>query len=231
MAVLESIQTDMSEPQRVFSQVALFGNLNDEELVAVAALATMKFFHKNTIIISDGDESDSLYVISQGRVKVFLSDSEGKEVVLNIQGPGEYFGELSLIDQAPRSASVMTLEDSQFLVISRQDFEILLDRHPRIARQLMKGLTRRLRSLTDNVRNLALMDVYGRVAQLLLTLAAEQGGDGRLIENRPTHKEIAARVGASREMVGRILKDLVSGGYIEIDKKAIRILERLPEHW
>lgn len=221
----------MSDQHDVLGKVPLFGTLNQEELAAVARLAVAKFFHKNTIIINEGDDSDSLYVISQGKVKAFLSDPEGKEVVLSTSGPGDYFGELALIDRAPRSASVMTLEDSQFLVIGRRDFEELLDAHPRIALQLMRGLTGRLRDLTENVRSLALMDVYGRVARVLLTLAEEGGGDGTLISHRPTHKEIAARVGASREMVGRILKDLTRGGYIEVGKDSITIKTPLPEHW
>jgi CRP/FNR family cyclic AMP-dependent transcriptional regulator len=165
-----------------------------------------------------------------GRVKVYLSDEDGKEVIINTQGPGEYFGELALIDEAPRSASVMTIEDSKLSIVSKRDFESCLARYPEIALRVIKGLTKRLRHLTENVKSLALMDVYGRVARTLLSLAEEQ--DGKLVvHQRLTQRDIAAMIGASREMVSRILKDLTIGGYITVDKKSITINEKLPHAW
>jgi CRP/FNR family cyclic AMP-dependent transcriptional regulator len=187
-------------------------------------------YPKNVVLITEGDRSDSFYVILSGKVKVFLSDEHGKEVQLNTQGPGEYFGELALIDQAPRSASVMTLEPSQLAVVSRQDFQRCLAENPDIAVELISFLVSRVRSLTESVKNLALLDVYGRVARTLLNLSSEQD-DQLVIKERLTHQEIANRVGASREMVSRIMKDLCTGGYIQIRDHKIFIQEKLPPGW
>jgi CRP/FNR family cyclic AMP-dependent transcriptional regulator len=214
----------------MIQNVPLFSGLPEQDISAIANHAVTRSFAKNTVIINEGDESDSLYLILSGRVKVYLSDEDGKEVILNTQGPGEYFGELALIDEAPRSASVMTLEDSKLSIVSKRDFEACMARHPQIALRVIKGLTKRLRNLTDNVKSLALMDVYGRVARALLGLATEE--DGKLvIHQRLTQRDIAAMIGASREMVSRILKDLTVGGYITMDKKSITINEKLPHAW
>ena len=214
----------------MLNNIPLFEGLSDEDLKAISSHAVTKTYARNTVIINEGDESDSLYVILAGRVKVFLSDEEGKEVILNTQEAGDYFGELALIDEAPRSASVMTLDDSKMSIVSKRDFEGCLTSHPQIALRVIKGLTKRLRNLTDNVKSLALMDVYGRVARTLLSLATEE--DGKLVVNqRLTQRDIASMVGASREMVSRILKDLSVGGYITVDKKSITINEKLPSAW
>ncbi len=214
----------------MFNNIPLFAGLPEEDLKAISSHAVTKSYAKNTVIINEGDASDSLYVIIAGRVKVFLSDEDGKEVILNTQEAGDYFGELALIDEAPRSASVMTLDDSKMSIVSKRDFEDCLVRHPQIALLVIKGLTKRLRNLTDNVKSLALMDVYGRVARTLLSLATDE--DGKLVVNqRLTQRDIASMVGASREMVSRILKDLSVGGYITVDKKSITINEKLPSAW
>jgi CRP/FNR family cyclic AMP-dependent transcriptional regulator len=156
-----------------------------------------------------------------------MSNEEGKEIILNEQGPGEHFGELALLDDTPRSASVMAMEKTQVSVISRQDFRDVLLNHPGIALSLIKDLSRRVRLLSENVKNLALLDVYGRVAKTLIGMARHI--EGRLtIESRPTQQDIANHIGASREMVSRILKDLETGGYITITKKRIFINEKLP---
>lgn len=210
--------------------VHLFAELGPDDSQLLTERCVVRSFPKNTILMNEGDETDSLYVITSGKVKVFVSDENGKEIILNILGPGEYFGELALLDDSPRSASVMTLEDSRFSVISRSDFQQCLVDYPDIAMSLIRALAQRIRSLTDNVRSLALMDVYGRVARTLLDLAADK--DGKLeIEQRLTHQDIANMVGASREMVSRIFKDLTIGHYISVDKGRITINEKLPRHW
>ncbi|MFZ5593668.1 MAG: Crp/Fnr family transcriptional regulator [Pseudomonadota bacterium] len=214
----------------MLANISLFKGLSEDTLRPLLERAVRKVAPKNTIVITEGDQSDSLYVIVEGRVKVFLQDEEGKEIILNFHGPGEYFGELALVDDQPRSASVMTLEKSSFQVISKTDFRQYLVDHPDVALVLIKGLCRRLRMLTDSVKSLALMDVYGRVAKLLLSLAQPREGK-MIIENGITHQEIANRVGASREMVGRILRDLVTGGYIHIEGKTITVNEKLPPAW
>ena len=210
--------------------VPLFAGLEDGGLDAIAKHAVTRGFPKNVILINEGDPGNTLYIILTGKVKVFLRNEQGKEVILNYQGPGEYFGEMALIDEEPRSASVMTLQPSKFLVISRNDFMHCLALNPEVAIQLIKHLSRRLRTLTDNVKSLALLDVYGRLARTLLNLA--QPKEGKLVvTERLTHQDIANLVGASREMVTRIMKDLVAGGYINVQEKTIVINEKLPPGW
>jgi len=142
-----------------------------------------------------------------------LVNDNGKEVVLNIQHAGEYFGEISLMDDGPRSASVMTDEACLFAVLMKQDFLKCISENPNVALRIIRGLTKRLRSLSENVRNLALVDVYGRVASLLTDLAVERNGV-QIIEGKLTQSDIAARVGASPKMVGRIMQDLKNSGYV-----------------
>lgn len=214
----------------ILAHVPLFSGLSGAEIQLVLNHSTKKTVAKNTIVISEGDQSASLYVIIAGKVKVFLQDGEGKEVVLNYQGPGEYFGELALLDNAPRSASVMAVQKSTFLVVSKQEFKQMLSSHPDIAFALIKGLVVRLRLLTENVKDLALTDVYGRVVKLLSGLAQLQAGK-MVIANGPTQQDIANRVGASREMVGRILRDLTTGGYLRMEGKNITINDKLPPGW
>ena len=191
--------------------------------------AVSRTFPKNTIVVTEGDETDSLYIIVSGRVKIYVSDEKGKEIVLNESGPGEYFGEM-VLDEGPRSASVMTLEQTQFLVVPKEDVKEFVTKSPEFALHLILKLIKRVRALTNDVKNLALMDVYGRVARMLLDLAVDRKGV-LAIENKPSQQEIAARVGASREMVGRILDDLTAGGYIKVEKDRITIAKALPRDW
>ena len=209
-------------------QVELFSGLDEAALNLIAQRVVNRSFPANTIVIHEGDEALSLYLIVSGAVKVFLSDDNGKQIVVSSQREGEYFGELALLDDAPRSASVMTTEKSTFMVLNKHDFDHLLEEQPAIALPIMRQLARRVRLLSENVKSLALLDVYGRLARTLLMLA-EPGEDGRLaVREKLTQQELANRIGASREMVARILKDLTTGGYISIDKKRITINEKLP---
>jgi CRP/FNR family cyclic AMP-dependent transcriptional regulator len=214
----------------MLTKVPLFADLDETELAKISSKAVTKRYPRNTTIINEGDISDSLYIILSGGVRVYLSDMEGKEVTLNDQGPGEFFGEMALLDSAPRSASVVTTGKTQLSIISKTDFEEFVIQHPQTLLKILQGSIRRLRALTENVRSLALLDVYGRVARVLLQLAEQE--DGALkIRSGLTQQEIANRVGASREMVSRILKDLRSGGYIEVEDKHIIIKEPLPHDW
>ncbi len=214
----------------MLSDTPLFSALTPEHLRLISGHGVSRTYPKNLVLIHEGDRSDSLYVIVSGKVKVYVSDKDGKEAMLNIQGPGEYFGELALIDASPRSASVMTLEESHLIVVSRAAFQRCISEHPTIAVELIGLLAQRIRTLTENVKNLALLDVYGRVAHTLLKMASDQ--DGQLvIEQRLTHQDIAHMVGASREMVSRIMKDLSSGGYIQVKNRKIIIPGKLPSGW
>lgn len=193
-----------------------------------AQRAVTRTFPKNAVVVREGDRTDSLYIIVSGRVKIYVSD-EGKEIVLGESGPGEYFGEM-VLDEGPRSASVMTLEPTEFLVVAKEDFAEFVANSPQFALHLILKLIKRVRALTSDVKTLGLMDVYGRVARMLLDLAAERDGV-LVIQERPKPQEIAARVGASREMVNNILRDLAEGGYIEIKGDRITIARALPRTW
>ncbi len=214
----------------MLEKTSLFSALDKSELELLSSQAVTRVFPKHSVIINEGDASDALYVVNSGRVKVFLGDEEGKEIVLNTHGPGDYFGELAMLDNAPRSASVVTLEKASISLISKDDFEACLSRNPVLALQVIRDLAKRLRVSTESVRSLALLDVYGRVARLLLQLAEDENGQ-LIVKEKLTHQDIADRVGSSREMITRILKDLKAGGYIEIEDRHITIKGTLPHGW
>ena len=214
----------------MLNMIPLFAGLSNAELRTLESHAVQKTYRKNTVVIEKGDESTSLYVLVSGKVRVYVADDEGKEVVLNLlDEPGAYFGELALVGDTERTASVMTMEDSKLLVISKQDFLACLGNNPQIALALIHHLVEQVKSLTDRVGTLALNDVYGRVAATLREQAREE--DGRMVTARLTQQEIAQMVGASREMISRIFKDLRLGGYIEIEDKRIVLLKKLPPRW
>jgi CRP/FNR family cyclic AMP-dependent transcriptional regulator len=195
----------------------------------IAAVATVRTFPKRAIIVTEGDDTDSLYVVLSGKARVFVADEKGREVQLNQLGTGEYFGEVTL-DGGPRSASVMAVEDCRCAVVKRTEVTAFIEQHPELALHVMRKLARRVRDLTENVRSLALMDVYGRVARLLLELAEEE--DGKLvIRENLTHKDIASRVGASREMISRIFSDLAEGGYVRKEEGNLVIARKPPPRW
>jgi CRP/FNR family transcriptional regulator, cyclic AMP receptor protein len=209
--------------------IPLFAGVQDDALRPLAEKALIRTFPKNTIIVHEGDVSQSLYVILSGKVRVFLGDDSGKELIVDIKGPGQYFGEMAL-DEKPRSASVMTMEASRFAIISKSDFRAFLQDHPNIGFHVIENLIKLVRGMNGNIKSLAMMDVYGRVARMLLDLATET--DGKLvIRDRLTQKDMASRVGASREMINRILKDLSVGGYIKVEGGRITITKTPPPRW
>ncbi len=214
----------------MLKQVEIFSGLSDAELDIIADSCISRSYPKNTVIINEDDFADSLYVIEAGRVKVYCSDKNGKEFIMNTMGAGEYFGELALLDDEKRSASVRTLDKSVFLIMYKDEFNKVLDEQPNIARTLIKNLTKRVRKLTSKVKSLALQDVYGRVAQVLTSMAVERS-DKMYIDEKLTQQDIADRVGASREMVARILKDLTIGKYISFENRRIIIHGKLPAHY
>ena len=201
--------------------IPLFRDLQKDDLDAIAQVAVVKSFPKNGVVITEGEFTRSLYVILSGKVKVYLDDKNGKELVLDVKGPGEYFGEM-VLDEGPRSASVVTTEPCRLAVISTTEFKNLLLKHPQLALHVLENLIHMVRGLNEHVRSLALLDVYGRVARMLLDLAVEQGGN-HVIPEKLTQQEMASRVGASREMINRILRDLATGGYIRVEGKRIII--------
>ena len=203
--------------------------LSEAELQAIRGHGVARSYPKGAVVVTEGDTTDALFVILEGRVKVYATDEQGREILFLTQGPGEYFGELAL-DEGPRSASVMTLEKARLFAVPKPELQKFVATNPAFALNIMRKLITRVRTLTASVKSLALMDVYGRVARLLLELSEEK--DGKLaISERLTQQDVANRVGASREMVGRILKDLADGGYITTDRTGIVINRRPPEHW
>ena len=212
----------------MLDQVEIFHGLADEELKALESSSTTRAFPKNTVVIHENDPADSLFVIESGKVKVYCSDKNGKEFIMNTLGPGDYFGELALLDDSTRSASVRTVEKSEFRIVMKEDFSGVLADHPGIVKQLISNLAGRVRKLTADVKSLALQDVYGRVANVLMDLAEERGDGTLFIPDKLTQQDIADRVGATREMVARILKDLTIGEYIRFEGRHIIINTRLP---
>lgn len=206
-----------------------FRGLPEDKLRALAAKAVLQSVPKNVTVIIEGEFTRSLYVILSGKVRVYLNDENGKELVLDVKGPGEYFGEMAL-DDGPRSASVVTIEPCQFAVISMADFRATLIAEPEMALQVITNLIQMTRGLNENVRSLALLDVYGRVARMLLDLAVEQGGN-QVIPEKLTQQEMANKVGTSREVINRILRDLTTGGYIKVEDRKIMIIKRLPSKY
>lgn len=212
----------------ILAQIEIFSGLSDDELEALNASSVSRQYPKNTVILNEGDHADSLYVIDSGRVKVYCSDKNGKEFIMNTMSGGDYFGELALLDDDRRSASVRTMEKSTFRIIYKDDIQRVISENPNIARILMRNLTRRVRTLTEKVKSLALQDVYGRVTKVLTTMAKPRDDERMFIEERLTQQDIADRVGASREMVARILKDLTIGEYIGFEGRKIIINGKLP---
>ena len=203
--------------------------LPDELLTQISRRASVRSFPRHAVIVIEGDDTDSLYVLLAGRVRVFVSAPDGRELDVNRMGPGEYFGEVTL-DGGPRSASVVALEDCRCAVVHRAELNQLLLELPGLAQHMIRKLAHRVRTMTENMRDLALMDVYGRVARLLLELA--EAVDGRLvISERLTQKDIAQRVGASREMISRIFTELSAGGYVRKENGRLVIARKPPARW
>jgi len=193
----------------------LFAGLDDARLGGLARVTLRTGFGRNTTIIAAGDPTDSLYIVVSGRLKVMMGDEQGREVILSILGPGEFFGEMGLLDDLPRSASVVTLEPCELLKISKADFKRSLAENFGLSLTVMRGLVKRLREADRKIGSLAMMDVYGRVARLLLEMSEDVGGE-KVVVRKLSKQDIAKMIGASREMVSRVMKDLELGGYIEV---------------
>ncbi len=204
--------------------VPLFSQLSEDEIVNLTKVTREKTYPKNSVIVFEDDPGDSLYVVKSGQVKVVLIGEDGREVILSVMGEGDFFGEMALIDDQPRSAHVIAMEDSRLIVLYRQDFLRCLEETPRIALGMLKALSRRLRSADDKIGGLVLLDVPGRVARLLLELADE--GDGKTISRKITHHTIAQMIGSSRETVSRTIRNFSTGGQLKVTSTTIEIIDR-----
>jgi CRP-like cAMP-binding protein len=198
----------------LLSSVELFSELDPDELAAVAAVAKQRTVPRDTTIFHAGDPAESVFVVANGRVKIVTTSSDGKEFILTILGAGQVFGEMALLESAPRSASVITGTAVELLVINRQDFQHLLETEPRITRKLLTILSQRLRRANAKMESLAYMDVAGRLARYLLDLARDHGqrlGNGWVVVRRPTHSDIAHSIGTSRETISRLINEFEEG--------------------
>jgi len=204
--------------------VPLFSTLDDEELEQFAALMREKTYPRGSVIVFEDDPGDSLFIVREGRVKVVLVAEDGREVILGVLGVGEYFGELSLIDDQPRSAHVIAMEDSVLLVLRREDFRKRVESSPRVAWSLLHELSRRLRRADGKIGGLVLLDVPGRIARLLLEMAEESGNAS--IEKPLTHQTIAQMIGASRETVSRAMREFQDAGWITVERRRISVADR-----
>ncbi len=211
-------------------EIPLFQSLPDEQFEFLASLTHKFTYPRGSILLTQGERSNSLFIVVEGRLKVYANGAEGRQTLLAFLGPGDFVGELSLLDDGPRSASVMAVEDTQTLLITQEAFLRFANTYPENLLPMLRIMARRLRALDETVCSLSTLDVYGRVARILLQEA--DGENGQLIIPRMTHQEIAEMVGSSREMVSRIMKGLREGGYISLDSKKRIILERkLPARW
>ncbi|MBK8767035.1 MAG: Crp/Fnr family transcriptional regulator [Burkholderiaceae bacterium] len=201
------------ENKAFLRRVPLFSGLTEPQLENLAGGSARRSYPKGRTIVAEGEPSQSMYILLAGRAKVQRSDSEGKEVILAVLSSGEFFGEMSLIDDAPRSASVITLEPCEFMAVSKEAFKAMLVQSPEVTMAVMRGLVRRLREADKKIETLALLDVYGRVARVLLDFS-ELVGSERIVKNKLPRQEIAKMIGASREMVSRVMKGLEIDGYI-----------------
>ncbi len=204
----------------------LFSRLDAETIRCFEKAAIRKRFPKNTILFSKGDDSASLYIVRSGKAKVIARDEQGKEIVLAVIGPGEYFGEMAAIDGAPRSATIVTKEPSEILVIRSEDFRRSLSSNPDLTFDLLRVLLERLRKADEKIESLAFMNVYGRVTTFLMQTAEPQG-DEWVVREGLTHQEIADVVGSSRETVSRTIRELQDAGFISVERRQITIHRKL----
>ena len=214
----------------LLKSVPLFAGLPNDMLHALASVVMHRSVPRTTMVIAAGDAVDSLYIIISGRLKVMMGEADGKEVILSIIGPGEFFGEMGLIDDEPRSATVITIEPCELLSVAKRDFKKALAENFEMTQAVMRGLVRRLREADRKIGSLALLDVYGRVARLLLDMAENVDGE-KVVTKRLPKQDIAKMIGASREMVSRVMKDLQTGGFIEVRGSTIVVRDTimLPE--
>ena len=199
-------------------------------IVILASRGMRRKYRKGTIVVQEGDSGDALFIVLAGRFKIYSVDPGGKEITYNVLGPGEYFGEMAL-DGGIRSASAITLEAAECVMVSSEVLRAYSREDPDFAYSMLLTVIRRAREATAIARGLALGDVYTRLAAYLKKTSRATENAVRVVEPRLTHLELASRIGASREMVSRILKDLERGGYIEVAGKRLSIIKNLPAHW
>jgi CRP-like cAMP-binding protein len=208
----------------ILRRVPLFESLSEPDLQSFAELVRERSYPKGSVIVFEDDPGDALYVVAAGQVKVVLVAEDGREVILSVLGPGNFFGEMAILDEGPRSAHVIAMEESNLLILRRDDFYGRLRAMPEVAISLLKEISRRLRRADEKIGSLVLLDVNGRLAHLLLRLADEEQGDR--ITRRLTHHTIAQMIGSSRETVSRAMRVLVERSVIEVTRSDILLRDR-----
>ena len=212
----------------VLKAVALFASFSESELRALAPMVLRRSATRGMAIMHEGDPTDCLYIVMSGRLKVMMGEADGKETILAILGPGEFFGEMGLIDDNPRSASVVAIEPCELLAVTKRAFRKCLVENANLAMAVLRVLVRRLREADRKIGSLAMLDVYGRVARLLLDMSENVNGQ-KMVTRRLSKQDIAKMVGASREMVTKVMKDLQTSGYIEVQGTTILLHDTKPQ--
>ena len=212
----------MPELKDLLQRSPLFAELASNELEVLARAADLREFHRDQVIFAMNEPADGLYVIANGRVKVCVSSAAGRELILATLGAGQYFGEMALLDNEPRSASVVAQLPTSAYRVRRDEFDRLLDGHPSIARKMLRELSIRLRRANAQMESLVSLDVVGRLARFFIDLARQHGqvlGNGWVAVRRPTHQDIASSIGTSRETVTRLITDLEQRGLVVNEAK------------
>lgn len=208
-------------------RVPLFSLLTGEQAQSIAEGVVKRRYRRGEVIVEQGTKSNALYILLTGRARVVTADARGREVILAVLQPGDYLGEMSLIDNEPHSATVRAEVQCDVLVLGRPEFTRCLPENSSLSYAIMRGLVSRLRAADRQIESLALLDVYGRVARALLDMS-EEGAEYKLIRNKVSRQDLAKVVGASREMVSRVMKDLEERGFIQTQENgAVHIMERL----
>ena len=226
---MNDIASPLSENHLALAECELFQDLPEEEIATLARLCQIQAFSKHSIVIGSGDTTDSIYLVKTGRVRAFRDSEEGRQITLNTIGPGQIFGELAAISNSPRIATIETLEATETLVISRELFLDLVSRQPQICLVLVRILVDRVQAMSVDLSDIALLEVYGRVARVLQK-NAEPVGDGYVVDG-VTHQEIANLTGSSRETVSRVMKVLRDRQLIHVEGRRIVIHHELYDEY
>ena len=208
----------------MLENVSLFSNLGEQDIAQLEAIGQERSVAKNTMVINEGDDTDCLYIVLKGKAHALRSDESGRQLIVNRFGPFDYFGEMSFFDSHARCATVITKSKCTLMILPRKAFTDFAGRHPEIYTNVIQALLEKLRKATQQIEELAFLDVYGRLARVLIE---NQNADG-LIEEKLTQQELADMVGSSRETVNRIFNELVAGGYIFKESGRIKIAKKLP---
>ena len=212
------------DEHELLRSVPIFSELTEADFSSLAKVANRRRYPKDSVVFFENEQGDFFFMILEGRIKVTILGDDGREVILSLLGSGDFFGEMALLDNEPRSATAIAVEDTELLSLHRNDFQAVLSDNRSITVGLIKVLTGRLRRANHQISTLALLDVYGRVARVIVDMAREEGRrlkDGRIAFRRATHQEIANRIGTTRETVTRMLKDLERQGMIHIEGREI----------